>query len=622
MNSIPGRSNSGEGGESAERYPVQSDGRWLRSAIKQVASARFGVTSEYLANAVELQIKIAQGAKPGEGGQLPGHKVDVQIAKTRHSTPGVTLISPPPHHDIYSIEDLAELIFDLKNANPKARISVKLVSETGVGTVAAGVAKAHADNILISGYDGGTGASPQSSIRHAGLPWELGLSETHQTVVRNGLRGRVRLQTDGQIKTGRDIIIAAMLGAEEFGFGTSTLITLGCVMMRKCHENTCPMGVATQDPELRKRFAGKSEYLVNFFRFLAMEVREIMAELGFKKFEELIGRTDLLIQKKSPKAKSAGIDLSALLRREEGPDYIAGGQALHCVADQIHKIKDVLDRSLIEKCRDALEKKIPAAFSSPVKNTDRAVGAMLSYEVSSRFGAYGLPENFITVDFSGSAGQSFGAFLAKGITFRLSGDANDYLGKGLSGGRIAVAPPSGSHFRSEENIIIGNTVLYGATSGELYAAGVAGERFCVRNSGAVAVVEGTGDHCAEYMTGGRLVVLGQVGRNFGAGMSGGIAYVLDLKGNFDFFLNPGMVELSGLDNEEDEQFVKETVSQHIYWTGSAYARNILENWNGFKNKFVKVLPVEYKWALQKQKLAEIDRKLYEIREREELEARV
>ncbi|MDR2048218.1 MAG: glutamate synthase large subunit [Treponema sp.] len=620
MNSIQGRSNSGEGGESSDRFPVQSDGRWLRSAIKQVASARFGVTSEYLANAVELQIKIAQGAKPGEGGQLPGHKVDAMIAKTRHATPGVTLISPPPHHDIYSIEDLAELIFDLKNANPKARISVKLVSETGVGTVAAGVAKAHADNILISGYDGGTGASPQSSIRHAGLPWELGLSETHQTLVRNGLRGRVRLQTDGQLKTGRDIVIAAMLGAEEFGFGTSTLIVLGCVMMRKCHENTCPMGVATQDPELRRRFAGKSEHLVNFFRFLAMETREIMASLGFKKFDDMVGRADLLIQKKSPRRKSAAVDLSALLYREEGPG-IPGGKALRCETSQIHKIRNVLDRTLIEKCRDALEKKIPAAFSAPVKNTDRAVGAMLSWEISSRFGAYGLPENFITIDFNGSAGQSFGAFLAKGITFRLAGDANDYLGKGLSGGRIAVSPPAGSLFRSEENIIVGNTVLYGATSGELYAAGIAGERFCVRNSGAVAVVEGAGDHAAEYMTGGRLVVLGRVGRNFAAGMSGGIAYVLDRDGDFGFFLNAGMVEVSGIDNEEDESFIKETISKHVYWTGSVYAKGILDAWTEYKTKFVKVLPVEYKRALQQMKLAELDKKLFEIREREELEIR-
>jgi glutamate synthase (NADPH/NADH) large chain len=627
MNSIQGRSNSGEGGESSDRFPVQSDGRWLRSAIKQVASARFGVTGEYLANAVELQIKIAQGAKPGEGGQLPGHKVDALIAKTRHSTPGVTLISPPPHHDIYSIEDLAELIFDLKNANPKARIGVKLVSESGVGTVAAGVAKAHADNILISGYDGGTGASPQSSIRHAGLPWELGLSETHQTLVRNGLRGRVRLSTDGQLKTGRDIVIAAMLGAEEFGFGTSALIVLGCVMMRKCHENTCPMGVATQDTELRKRFAGKSEHLVNFFRFLAMETREIMASLGFKRFEDMVGRADMLVQRKLPEgrpaslaaAKSARIDLSALLYRETGPDTVSGGKALHCETSQVHNIKNVLDRTLIEKCRDALERKIPAAFSMPVKNTDRAVGAMLSGEISSRFGGYGLPENFVTVDFSGSAGQSFGAFLAQGVTFRLAGDANDYLGKGLSGGRIALFPPAGSLFRSEENIIAGNTVLYGATSGELYAAGVAGERFCVRNSGAVAVAEGVGDHAAEYMTGGRLIVLGKVGRNFAAGMSGGIAYVLDTDGGFGYFLNAGMVEVSGLDTEEDERFVKDTVSRHVFWTGSVYAKNILDNWADYRPRFVKVLPVEYKRALQQMKLAELDRKLFEIREREELE---
>ncbi|MDR2313167.1 MAG: glutamate synthase large subunit [Spirochaetaceae bacterium] len=621
MNSIKGRSNSGEGGESPDRFPVQSDGRWLRSAIKQVASARFGVTSEYLANAVELQIKIAQGAKPGEGGQLPGHKVDGLIAKTRHSTPGVTLISPPPHHDIYSIEDLAELIFDLKNANPQARISVKLVSETGIGTIAAGVAKAHADNILISGYDGGTGASPQSSIRHAGLPWELGLSETHQVLVRNGLRGRVRLQTDGQLKTGRDIVIAGMLGAEEFGFGTSTLIVMGCVMMRKCHENTCPMGVATQDPELRRRFTGKSEYLVHFFRFLAREVREIMAALGFKKFDDLVGRADLLVQRKSQKQKSANIDLSAVLYRTKGPEGIPGGKAIRNTMDQIHKIRNVLDRTLIEKCADSLDKKRPSSFSMPVKNTDRAVGAMLSWELSRRFGGYGLPENFITLDFTGSAGQSFGAFLTQGISFRLAGDANDYLGKGLSGGRIAVAPPEGSRFKSNENIILGNTVLYGATSGELYAAGIAGERFCVRNSGATAVVEGTGDHCAEYMTGGRLVVLGRVGRNFAAGMSGGVAYVLDCDGRFEYFLNSGMVELSGLDNEEDERFVKDTISKHVYWTGSVHARTILDNWARYKPKFVMILPVEYKRALQQMKLAELDRKLYEIREREELEVK-
>ncbi|MDR2536692.1 MAG: glutamate synthase large subunit [Treponema sp.] len=618
MNSIKGRSNSGEGGENPERFQPRADGTWTRSAIKQVASGRFGVTSEYLANAIELQIKIAQGAKPGEGGQLPGHKVDVNIARTRYSTPGVTLISPPPHHDIYSIEDLAELIFDLKNANPQARISVKLVSGSGVGTVAAGVAKAHADNILISGYDGGTGASPQSSIRHAGLPWEIGLAETHQVLVRNGLRGRVRLMTDGQLKTGRDIVIAGMLGAEEFGFGTSTLIVLGCVMMRKCHENTCPMGVATQDPALRTRFTGKSEYLINFFRFIAQETREIMASLGFRHFDELIGRADMLVQRRSDKPKSAHIDLSPLLFKAECLSNIPNGQSLHCTHNQIHKIDNVLDRTLIDKCLSAMDKKIPLALRFPIHNTDRAVGAMLSYEVSKRYGSQGLPENFITVDFTGSAGQSFGAFLAKGITFRLAGDTNDYLGKGLSGGRIVVSPPHGSKFKSNENIIVGNTVLYGATSGELYAAGVAGERFCVRNSGAIAVVEGAGDHCAEYMTGGRLIVLGKVGRNFAAGMSGGIAYTLDLDGNFTFFLNKGMVELSDLDNEEDANFVKNTLARHLYWTGSAYAQGIYDAWDAYRPKFIKVLPVEYKRALQQMKLAELDRKLYEIREKQEL----
>ncbi|MDR2445595.1 MAG: glutamate synthase large subunit [Spirochaetaceae bacterium] len=627
LNSIQGRSNSGEGGEDPARFARKPDGRWTRSAIKQVASGRFGVTSEYLANAVELQIKMAQGAKPGEGGQLPGHKVDVQIGKTRHSTPGVTLISPPPHHDIYSIEDLAELIFDLKNANPEARISVKLVSENGVGTVAAGVAKAHADNILISGYDGGTGASPQSSIRHAGLPWELGIAETHQTLLANGLRGRVRLQTDGQIKTGRDIVIAGMLGAEEFGFGTSTLIVLGCVMMRKCHENTCPMGVATQDPVLRSRFAGKSKHLITFFRFLAEEVREIMAELGFRTFNELVGRSDMLTQRQSPKQKSANIDLSALLAMASGPDFVDGGQERYCTQDQVHNIKNVVDRTLIERCRPSLDQKIPTALKMDVRNTDRAVGAMLSYEVSRRFGGTGLPENFITVDWAGSAGQSFGAFLAPGITFRLAGDANDYFGKGLSGGRIAVFPPPGSTFASEKNIIIGNTALYGATGGAVFVAGLAGERFCVRNSGALAVVEGAGDHCAEYMTGGRLVVLGSVGRNFAAGMSGGIAYVLDRYGNgkggaadhpFEYFLNSSMVELSRLESIEDEAFVLDAIEKHIYWTGSAYAKTIRDNWAAERLRLYKVLPVEYKRALEEQKLAELDRKLYDIRKREEI----
>ncbi|GHV23474.1 hypothetical protein FACS189494_11470 [Spirochaetia bacterium] len=622
LNSINGRSNSGEGGEDPIRFAKNPDGTWTRSAIKQVASGRFGVTSEYLANCIEIQIKMAQGAKPGEGGQLPGHKVDKMIAKTRHSTAGVTLISPPPHHDIYSIEDLAELIFDLKNANPGARISVKLVSEAGVGTVAAGVAKAHADNILISGYDGGTGASPQSSIRHAGLPWELGIAETHQTLVQNGLRGRVRLQTDGQIKTGRDIVIAGMLGAEEIGFGTSALIVLGCVMMRKCHENTCPMGVATQDPVLRERFQGKSEHLITFFKFLAQEVREIMAGLGFKTFNELVGRSDLLVQRQSGKPKCASIDLSGILYKAAPPDYIQDGQALYCTQDQIHKIGSVQDRLLVEKCIPSLDKKIPTALELEVHNTDRAVGAMLSYEVSKRFGGQGLPENFITVDFQGSAGQSFGAFLARGITFRLSGDTNDYLGKGLSGGRICVFPPAGSTFKSNENIIIGNTVLYGATSGELYAAGVAGERFCVRNSGATAVVEGAGDHCAEYMTGGHLVVLGPVGRNFAAGMSGGIAYVLDSHKEggkpFEYYLNSSMVELTRFESIEDEIFVRDTIQKHIYWTGSLYAKTILENWATERLNFWKILPVEYKRALEEMKIAELDQKLYDIRKREEI----
>ncbi|MDR2793813.1 MAG: glutamate synthase large subunit [Treponema sp.] len=620
LNSIKGRSNSGEGGENPERFTVHPDGTWTRSAIKQVASGRFGVTSEYLANAEEIQIKIAQGAKPGEGGQLPGHKVDINIAKTRYSTPGVTLISPPPHHDIYSIEDLAELIFDLKNANPAARISVKLVSESGVGTVAAGVAKAHADNILISGYDGGTGASPQSSIRHAGLPWEIGLAETHQVLVQNGLRGRVRLQTDGQLKTGRDVVIAGMLGAEEFGFGTSALIVLGCVMMRKCHENTCPMGVATQDPELRKRFTGKREYLINYFAFLAEEVREIMASLGIRTFNGLIGGTGFLTQRMSGKPKSANINLSRILEKPVAPRWcIPGGDATYCTQAQIHKIDGVLDRSLIERCMPAIEGKMPVAFKSPVKNTDRATGAMLSYEVSRRFGGAGLPDNFITIDFTGSAGQSFGAFLTSGITFRLAGDTNDYLGKGLSGGRIVVAPPVGSGFASQENIIVGNTVLYGATAGELFVAGIAGERFCVRNSGATAIAEGTGDHAAEYMTGGNLIVLGKVGRNFAAGMSGGAAYVFDTDGTFEYFLNKGMVELTGLETEEDEKFVKTYITKHVYWTNSTYAASILDDWEKKRRMFIKIMPVEYKRALQQIKLAELDRRLYEIRERQELE---
>jgi len=616
MNSIQGRSNSGEGGEDPERFKRRPDGTSARSAIKQVASGRFGVTSNYLANADELQIKVAQGAKPGEGGQLPGYKVDGIIAKTRHSTPGVTLISPPPHHDIYSIEDLAQLIFDLKNANPSARISVKLVSESGVGTIASGVAKAHADNILISGYDGGTGASPISSIKHAGLPWEIGLSETHQTLVKNDLRGRVRLQTDGQLKTGRDIVIAGILGAEEFGFGTGVLIVLGCVMMRKCHMNTCPVGVATQDPELRKRFKGKPEYIINYFRFMAQEIREIMASLGISRFDDLIGRTDLLIPRKIDHWKAGRVSASAVMHRPVEADT----NALRCVKEQKHKIDSVLDRKLIERVKPSLDagREVNAYLEMPINNTDRSVGAMLSYEISRAFGESGLPEDSVQCTFHGSAGQSFGAFLARGITFRLEGDANDYFGKGLSGGRLIAVPPAGADFKAEESIITGNTVLYGATSGEAYIRGVTGERFCVRNSGVYAVVEGAGDHCAEYMTGGRIIVLGKVGRNFAAGMSGGIAYVLDVDGDFDYFCNKGMVELSQVRDYDDQDFIIEMLKKHIHYTDSALAKNIIMKWYDYLPKFVRVLPLEYKRAMNEMKISLIDEKLKAIREEEQI----
>ncbi len=614
MNSIKGRSNSGEGGEDPTRYYPQKNGKYTRSAIKQVASGRFGVTSNYLANADELQIKVAQGAKPGEGGQLPGPKVFPEIAKVRFSTPGVTLISPPPHHDIYSIEDLAQLIFDLKNANPTARISVKLVSETGVGTIAAGVAKAHADNILVSGYEGGTGASPQSSIKHAGLPMEIGISETHQTLVMNDLRGRVRLQTDGQIKTGRDIVMAGMLGAEEFGFGTSTLIVLGCVMMRKCHENTCPFGVATQDEELRKRFTGKAEHLINFFKFLAQEVREIMSELGIRKFNELIGNTGLLEIRKVNHYKASKVDPSAILYRPLEADKYAN----YCIQNQVHKIEDILDRKIIEKCKNAIEKEEKISLKMEINNTNRAVGTMLSYNISKLYGEEGLPDDTINVDFQGSAGQSFGAFLAKGVTFKLEGDSNDYFGKGLSGGRLIVVPQEGTVFKAEENIIVGNTVLYGATKGEAFVRGIAGERFCVRNSGAYAVVEGTGDHCAEYMTGGRLVVLGKIGRNFAAGMSGGIAFVYDVDGNFDYFCNKGMVELTPVTNSDDEQLVLEMIIKHIKYTDSPLAKEMVSNWNQVIKKFIKVMPFEYKRVLQEIKIQQTERKIKSIIEEEQL----
>lgn len=612
MNTLGTCSNSGEGGEDPARYQPRPDGSSTRSAIKQVASGRFGVTSHYLVNADELQIKISQGSKPGEGGQLPGHKVDKAIAHVRHSTPGVTLISPPPHHDIYSIEDLAQLIFDLKNANPRARISVKLVSEIGVGTVAAGVAKAHADTIVVSGYDGGTGASPQSSIKHAGLPFELGLAETHQTLVLNDLRGRVRLQTDGQLKTGRDVVLAALLGAEEFAFGTAALIALGCVMMRNCHKNTCPVGIATQDPELRRRFAGKPEHLINYFTFMAQEVREIMAQLGIRRFEELVGRTDLLTTRQVDHWKAKTVDLSAILHRPEEADRHATCR----VRDQAHRIDVALNRALIEEARPALEYREQVCLNYPISNVDRAVGTMLSGEVSRRYGGEGLPNDTIQCTFHGSAGQSFGAFLTRGITFRLVGDANDYFGKGLSGGRLIVGPPEGSTFPSEENIIVGNTVLYGATGGEAFVRGVAGERFCIRNSGAIAVVEGTGDHGAEYMTGGRLIVLGHVGRNFAAGMSGGIAYVLNAEGDFVYFCNRGMVELGPILEYEDQKFVKTWLWKHVHYTGSAVARRILENWHAYMPKFIKVMPLECKRALQKMKLEAIDRQLRNVRQTE------
>lgn len=594
MNAIGSRSNSGEGGEDPERYQPRPDGSSTRSAIKQIASGRFGVTIDYLVNADELQIKVAQGAKPGEGGQLPGFKVDEHIARTRYSTPGVTLISPPPHHDIYSIEDLKQLIFDLKNANPDAWVSVKLVSEAGVGTIAAGVAKAHADKIVISGYDGGTGASPQSSIKHAGLPFELGLAETHQTLVINNLRGRVRLQTDGQLKTGRDIVLAAILGAEEFAFGTAALIVLGCIMMRKCHKNTCPVGIATHNPELRERFGGKPEHLINYFTYMAEEAREIMAQLGIRKFGELVGRTELVKMRQIVQWKAKTVNLEKLLYRPPQADIHAN----FCIDTQVHKIEDVLDKKLIILAQPALEKKKPVKIEMPITNVDRTVGAMLSGEVAKRYGNQGLPNDTIQCEFYGSAGQSFGAFIAKGITLRLHGDSNDYFGKGLSGGKLIVIPPQGSTFTPEENIIIGNTALYGATGGEAYVHGIAGERFCVRNSGAYAVVEGVGDHCAEYMTGGRLVVLGDVGRNFAAGMSGGIAYVLNQNGRFTYFCNQGMVELTPALDIKDQQCIKQMLEKHIHYTDSELAKKVLNNWHKFMPKFIKVFPLDYKRVLK------------------------
>ncbi len=609
MNKLGGKSNTGEGGEDPERFTPRPDGTNARSAIKQVASGRFGVTAEYLVNADELQIKIAQGAKPGEGGQLPGYKVDKIIAKTRHSIPGISLISPPPHHDIYSIEDLAQLIFDLKNVNPAARVSVKLVAETGVGTIAAGVAKAKADMILISGCEGGTGASPSSSIKHAGLPVELGISETQQVLVMNNLRDKVRLQTDGQLKTGLDVILMGMLGAEEFGFSTSSLIVLGCIMMRKCHLNTCPVGVATQDERLRKHFMGKADYLVNFFNFIAEDIREHLAALGFTKFSDIVGRTDLLTFKPQPdhwKAKNLSLEQILYV-----PEEVKVNRICH-VKEQNHKLEEVLDQELIKVAQPAISEKKKVSLEKEIKNTDRTAGAMLSGVVAKKYGNAGLPDDTINITFKGSAGQSFGAFLARGISFKLEGDANDYMGKGLSGGKIVVVPPKGITYQSEENVIIGNTVLYGATSGEVYINGIAGERFCVRNSGAIAVVEGAGDHCCEYMTGGRTVVLGRTGRNFAAGMSGGIAYVLNVDGNFDYFCNMGMVELTLLEDMQDQKELKDLITRHYQYTESPLAKKILDNWANYVTEFIKVTPIEYKKVLEEERIEAIKKKIANV----------
>ena len=607
MNKLHGRSNTGEGGEDRARFMPREDGTSLRSAIKQVASGRFGVTAEYLVNADEIQIKIAQGAKPGEGGQLPGFKVDEVIAKTRHSIPGISLISPPPHHDIYSIEDLAQLIFDLKNVNPRAKISVKLVAESGVGTIAAGVAKAKADLIVISGAEGGTGASPASSIRYAGISPELGLSETQQTLVLNGLRGQVMLQVDGQLKTGRDIILMAMLGAEEFGFATSALIVLGCVMMRKCHQNTCPVGVATQNGELRKRFRGRSEYLVNFFTFLAQEVREYLAEIGVERLDDIIGRTDLIVRKPDD-----GIRKHQLISFDKLLARVDNEAAIRHVTDQQHGIDHVKDVEMLHAAAEAVENQKEISLEYTIANTDRACGAMLSGVIAAKYGEKGLPEHTLNVKFKGSAGQSFGAFLVPGVNFKLEGEANDYLGKGLSGGRIAVLPPVRSNFEAEKNTIAGNTLLYGATSGEVYINGRAGERFAVRNSGATAVVEGVGDHCCEYMTGGRVVVLGQTGRNFAAGMSGGVAYVWNRDGNFDYFCNMEMVELSLIEEASYRKELHELIRQHYLYTGSKLARTMLDDWPRYADQFIQVVPIEYKKVLQEEQMQKLQQKIAEM----------
>jgi glutamate synthase (NADPH/NADH) large chain len=602
MNRLGAKSNTGEGGEDPIRFEVLPNGDSKRSAIKQVASGRFGVTSEYLVNADDIQIKMAQGAKPGEGGQLPGHKVYPWIAKTRHSTPGVGLISPPPHHDIYSIEDLAQLIHDLKNANNRARVHVKLVAEVGVGTVAAGVSKAHADVVLISGHDGGTGASPLTSLKHAGAPWELGLAETQQTLLLNDLRDRIVVQVDGQLKTGRDVVIAALLGAEEFGFATAPLVVSGCVMMRVCHLDTCPVGVATQNPELRKRFTGKPEFVVNFFEYIAEEVRELLAELGFRTIDEAIGHAELIDTRAAlAHWKAAGLDLSPILHVPELPE----GASRRRITGQDHGLDKALDNELIAQAGPALDHGEAVRFPSRIRNVNRTVGTMLGAELTRRHGGEGLPDDTIVVDFTGSAGQSFGAFLPKGITLRLVGDANDYTGKGLSGGRVIVYPPADSPFVAEDNIIAGNVILYGATAGEMFLRGVVGERFCVRNSGATAVVEGVGDHACEYMTGGRVVVLGPSGRNFGAGMSGGVAFVHDPDGTFPARVNPEMVDLEGLD-DDDRAWLRDSVERHLAETGSSVAARLLGDWDDATGSFVKVMPRDYKRVLvaEREALAE------------------
>jgi glutamate synthase domain-containing protein 3 len=596
MNRIGGMSNTGEGGEDEARFQRDANGDLRRSAVKQVASGRFGVTANYLVNADELQIKMAQGAKPGEGGQLPGHKVDDFIAKLRYSIPGVGLISPPPHHDIYSIEDLAQLIYDLKNVNPQARIAVKLVSEVGVGTVAAGVSKAHADVVLISGDTGGTGASPLSSIKHAGLPWELGLAETQQVLLLNDLRSRIKVQTDGKLQTGRDVVIAALLGAEEFGFATTPLIAMGCIMMRKCHLNTCSVGIATQDPVLRARFTGQPEHVINFFFFIAEQMRLHMAKLGFRTIDEMVGRVDKIDAALADSHwKAKGIDLSSILYSPTLPSRVAR----HCVTKQDHGLEAALDHALIAEAKPALESKTRVTGSFQIRNVHRTVGAMLGGEIARRYGSKGLPDETIHFRFQGSAGQSFGAFVPAGVTLELEGDANDYVGKGLSGGRIVVYPPKTSSFLPEESILVGNVVLYGATTGEAFLNGIAGERFAVRNSGATAVVEGVGDHGCEYMTNGTVVVLGATGRNFAAGMSGGRAFVYDDQGDFSTRrCNKAMVDLEPLEAEADIAEVRALLERHRELTGSPRAAWILEHWAEAQARFIKVFPHEYKRVLK------------------------